>query len=537
VTPSSWDRLEFLLEQAGEVSAAHRAAFVERETRGDPDLRVELVTLLDASEGADEYVSRLRRELLGSDVEGVLRDAPTAGEAPDPWIGRTVAHYEILDRIGAGGMGVIYRARDVTLDRIVALKFIAPELRRDPEVERRFLHEARAASALDHPNICAIHEIAPADDGRLYIVMAAYQGETLRARLGQGPLSVQEALDIGEQIARALAAAHERGIVHRDVKPDNVFLTRDGVIKLLDFGLARTADSRMSGPGAVEGTVAYMSPEQAGGERADERSDVWSLGVILFEMLAGVRPFAAGDCGTALHLIRTREPDLKAARPDLPPAVANLVHRALAKRMARRFADGREVLRALQACRAATAPASAKWRSRARSIRASAPVLATLILATALALGIRGSRDPARTRVTVGSVSHVLWVDDDSVNNETVIRQLRDRGVRVTTSLTTTDALRRYDPTVHHLVVSDMGRYEGAKDEYVARAGFDLLARLQARHDGVRLIFCTSNRAVATHGTEALAAGAQHVINDCEEILGLIGVQSTGRGSSRSDKP
>jgi serine/threonine-protein kinase len=519
VTHSRWDRLEVLLEQAGEVPAAERAAFVERETGGDPDLRVELSTLLEASLGAAEYVSRLRQELLGSGMQGLLREAP-AGEAPDPWIGRTISHYEILDRIGGGGMGVIYRARDVRLDRTVALKFIAPEIRRDPEAARRFLHEARAASALDHPNICTIHEIAETADGRSYIVMAAYDGETLRVRLGGGPLPEQDALDIGEQIARALAAAHGRGIVHRDVKPDNVFLTREGVVKLLDFGLARTADSWMSGPGAVEGTVAYMSPEQASGQRADQRSDVWALGVVLFEMLAGARPFAADGPRAALELILTRDPDLRAARLDLAPGLIDLVHRALAKDPASRFASGSEILEALQRCRTASAPLAARRRGvRTRAVRTGVPVLGLLILVTFLALRIRANQEPAPARVIPGSVSHVLWVDDDPENNGEVIRQLRDRGIQVTTSLHTADALRRYDPAVHQLVISDMGRYEGANDAFVGRAGLELLARLRARHDGVQFIFCTSSRAAATHRAEALAWGALHVFDDCEEIL------------------
>ena len=385
MTLTRWDRLEVLLEQAVAVPAAQRAAFVERETGGDPALRDELSTLLDASPGAAEYVSRLRQELLGSEVQGILSEAATAGEGPDPWIGRTISHYEIVDRIGGGGMGVIYRARDVKLDRTVALKFIAPEIRRDPGAARRFLYEARAASALDHPNICTIHEIAETEDGRSYIVMAAYDGETLRARLERGPMSQQEALGIGDQIARALAAAHARGIVHRDVKPDNVFLTREGVVKLLDFGLARTADSRMSGPGTVEGTVAYMSPEQASGRQADQRSDVWALGVILFEMLAGVRPFAADDPRAAIDLILTREPDLRAARPDLPPGLIALVHRALARHPAGRFANGGEVLEALQGCRSA----AGKWPARGYAAAAAGLLL---VLAVLGGYGVGGGR-------------------------------------------------------------------------------------------------------------------------------------------------
>ena len=235
---SRWDRLETLLAAGAELPFPEREAFVERETGGDPALRAELSSLLAVYDRSAGYLDQLRADVLGTDVQAILRDTPSAADQPDPWIGQTVSHYEITDRIGGGGMGVIYRARDLRLDRQVALKFIAPELRRDSEARRRFQHEARAASALDHPNICTIHDIELTDDGRSFIVMAAYEGETLRDRIARGPLSPAEALDIAEQVARALAAAHERGIVHRDVKPDNVFITRDGVVKLLDFGLA-----------------------------------------------------------------------------------------------------------------------------------------------------------------------------------------------------------------------------------------------------------------------------------------------------------
>jgi serine/threonine protein kinase len=188
VTASRWDRLEDLLDRANQLAASERAAFIETETAGEPELRAELAALLDASPDAEQYLERLREELLGPDVQDILREGPSAADAPDPWIGRSVSHYEILDRIGGGGMGVIYRARDVALGRPVAIKFIAPEIRRDPQARDRFMQEARAASALDHPNICTIHEIAETEDGRLYIVMTAYDGETLRERLGRGPL-------------------------------------------------------------------------------------------------------------------------------------------------------------------------------------------------------------------------------------------------------------------------------------------------------------------------------------------------------------
>ncbi len=297
-------------------------------------------------------------------------------------------------------------------------------------------------------------------------------------------------------------------VPHRDVKPDNVFLTRDGVVKLLDFGLAQTADSRMSGPGVVEGTVAYMSPEQASGQRADERSDVGALGVILFEMLAGVRPFAADDPATVIHLILTREPDLRASRPDLPPGITGIVQRALVKQPAERFPNGGQILEALQGYRTAAAPPAVPRRGFGRrALRIGAAAVGLLILVTGLTLRIRAAPDPAPAGAAAGSVSHVLWVDDSPEGNAGVAQQLRNLGVEVTTALNTADALQRYDPSGHQLVISDMGRFEGADDAYVGRAGFDLLERLQGRRPDVQLVFCTSERAVTTFRAEALSAG------------------------------
>ena len=526
MTISRWDRLEALLERAGEVPAALRAEFVERETSDDPALRAELSALLEASDGASEYFSRLRHELLGTAVQGIVRDDPTAKDSPDPWIGRTVSHYRIFARIGGGGMGVIYRASDVRLGRTVALKFIAPEIRSDSLAQERFLQEARAASALDHPNICTIHEIAETDDGRQFIVMAAYDGETLRARIERPPIPEAEALDIAGQIAQALAAAHERGIVHRDVKPDNVFVTREGVVKLLDFGLARVADHRMSGPSGVVGTVSYMSPEQASGQRTDERSDVWALGVTLFEMLAGVRPFAAPGPAAVVDLILTQEPNLAAMGPHLSAGIFDFVGRALAKDPARRFGNGGEAFSALKRCHPSTTATKAPGRTAVpRALRIGAGSLGLLTLAL-VALRLRTNLRPGPAggdTAARGTVSHVLWVDDNPENNAAVLEQLEQRGVQVTRALSTAEAIQRYDPAVYQLVISDMGRYEGVNNAYVERAGFDLLERLRARRPDVRLVFCTSERAAITHRAEALSAGALTIVADCTEVLRVVG--------------
>ena len=249
-------------------------------------------------------------------------------------------------------MGVVYRAEDTRLKRTVALKFLPHEVSDDPRAKERFLREAQAASRLDHPNICTIHEIGETDDGLLYIVMAHYRGETLKQRIARGPLSVSEALDVAWQIASGLARAHSAEVVHRDVKPANVLLVEEGQgssgsspsglaggrVKLLDFGLAKVAgEAALTRTGSSIGTPLYMSPEQIGGA-SDERTDIWSLGVLLYEMLTGSRPFGGGNSATAMYSILHREPTpLAFTHPGLPDGLQPILDRALAKDVGQRY--------------------------------------------------------------------------------------------------------------------------------------------------------------------------------------------------------
>jgi len=207
-------------------------------------------------------------------------------------IGQTVSHYRVVDKLGGGGMGVVYKAVDLRLDRFVALKFLPPSLTRDEESNRRFVQEARAASALDHQNICTIHEIDEAPDGAVFLTMAYYDGETLKRRLANGPLPLDEAIDVATQVLRGLSKAHESGIVHRDIKPANLMVTKDGTIKILDFGLAKLiGPSDVTRTGVTVGTVAYMAPEQLLGQDVDARADLWAVGIVLYELLSGRHPF------------------------------------------------------------------------------------------------------------------------------------------------------------------------------------------------------------------------------------------------------
>ena len=260
-------------------------------------------------------------------------------------IGKTISHYRIFEKLGEGGMGVVYKAQDTKLGREVALKFLPREWTRDAEARARLLREARAAAALNHPNICTVHEIEEAE-AETFIAMECVGGECLKARIESGPLDVVEALGIASGIARGLAAAHAKGIVHRDVKPGNIMITDDGSPKIMDFGLARLGGTtQITRPGTTLGTVGYMSPEQARGEDIDHRTDIWSLGVVLYEMLTGRRPFAGSRDQAVIYSILNDEPDrLPTLQPELPSELGEVVERMLAKRLSLRYADAQRVL-------------------------------------------------------------------------------------------------------------------------------------------------------------------------------------------------
>jgi len=330
------DRLGELFERALALVPQERAAFLEVACADDADLLAELTSLLASH--APGLLERLGEELLPPALGAFSMDAAR--------VGRTLGRYEIIERLGGGGMGVVYKARDVTLDRPVALKFLPSHLAADDAARARLIREARAASALDHPNIAVVHEIGTTDatpgdpeGGRLFIAMAYYQGETLKQKIQRARLSIREAVDYASQIADGLATAHQGGIVHRDIKPANVLVIEAGQAKILDFGVAKTTGAELTQEGDTLGTVAYMSPEQTRGNLVDGRTDVWSLGVLLYEMLAGVRPFRGDADGAVVYGIRNDEPPpLDSLRQDVPPELVRVVERCLSKDPALRYA-------------------------------------------------------------------------------------------------------------------------------------------------------------------------------------------------------
>jgi tetratricopeptide (TPR) repeat protein len=266
-------------------------------------------------------------------------------------VGQTIrGKYRIVAELGRGGMGVVYAAEDLTLKRTVALKFLPPGLTAEPEARERFVHEARAASALDHPNICTIHEIDESEAGGMYIAMARCEGESLKERLKRVPLEPAEALEIARQVAEGLAKAHKRGIVHRDIKPGNIMIAADGAVKILDFGLAKLAgEARLTQPGTTLGTAAYMSPEQARGDDVDARTDVWSLGVVLYEMVSGRLPFRGDNEPSVLRAILHERPrPVENLRPGYPSGTEEIIGKALSKDPAKRFVSVRDMADALR---------------------------------------------------------------------------------------------------------------------------------------------------------------------------------------------
>jgi non-specific serine/threonine protein kinase len=261
-------------------------------------------------------------------------------------IGKTVSHYKIIEKLGGGGMGIVYKAQDLKLDRFVALKFLPPHLTTSEEEKQRFIHEAKAASSLDHNNICAIHEIDETEDSKLFISMAYYEGETLNKRIIEKPLPLDGAIDIAIQIAQGLTKAHEKDIVHRDIKPANIMLTKESVVKVLDFGLAKLAtQTKLTKDGTTLGTIAYMSPEQARGDLVDHRTDIWSFGVILYEMISGKLPFRGDYDQAVIYGIVNEQPEpITGLRTGVPLELERIVNRCISKDAQDRYQHADDLL-------------------------------------------------------------------------------------------------------------------------------------------------------------------------------------------------
>jgi tetratricopeptide (TPR) repeat protein len=387
-----WKRIDNLLHAALDRPTAEREAFMRQECAGD------------------EALEREVRSLIASDREaGSFLDHPVVERPAEPLeestvtdlAGGTISHYRILEMLGAGGMGVVYKAYDTKLERPVALKFLPPHLRHNQKLKQRLKEEARAASTLDHPNIVVIHDIDETAGGDLFIAMAFHEGITLRERIEREKpkgMPVAEALGVARQIAAGLARAHERGIFHRDIKPSNVIVAADGVARIIDFGLAKSSEATVTADGSTKGTPLYMSPEQASGKPLDCRTDLWSLGAVLYEMLAGRPPFTGEGNLPVLHAIVHDTPrELREFRPDLPPAVDRIVARALDKDLARRYQTAAEMAGDLSATLDGSGGKTAYGRAARRVHRKAMAVAAAVVLAVAVAGYFYMRRQPKLT--------------------------------------------------------------------------------------------------------------------------------------------
>jgi len=357
VDAERWQRLKEVFHGALEQDPASRAAFLDRECAGDAALREEVDALIANHEDTDDFLDKPAYQVVAELIEG---------EPGDELVGRSLGPYSVTRKIGAGGMGIVYLAEDTRLGRQVAIKALAPRHTSDPQYRERLRREARVAATLSHPSIATVYALEEYG-GNLYIICEYVRGRTLLEELSAGRLPSVLLLDTGIEVARALAAAHERGIIHRDLKPENVMRTPEGAVKILDFGLARfqtsrykdsSLASRLTGAGTFLGTPAYSSPEQLRGLEVDFRTDLFSFGIMMYEMASGTHPFVAADSVTTIARILEAEPaGLASLSPMIPPGLEPIVCRCLQKSPGQRYGATRELVTDLERLKKDLAPA------------------------------------------------------------------------------------------------------------------------------------------------------------------------------------
>ncbi len=430
-----WAQVEELFHHAAKLEDTRRAQFLEHACAGDQELRQELESLLAQKEKSQQFLEVPAVELLGQ----LIADQ-TRREDDYRLIGRTISHYRVIERLGGGGMGIVYKAEDTRLHRFVALKFLPKDLAGDPKWLDRFQREAEAASALNHPNICTIYDIGE-DDGKAFIAMEFLHGENLRQMISRGSLATDQALSIGVQVADALEAAHRNGIVHRDVKPANIFVVDGGHTKLLDFGVAKLTregegasekpaglgqqqfSEHLTQTGIAVGTAAYMSPEQIRGEAIDQRTDLFSFGVVLYEIASGVRPFnGSASESVAQAILHEDPPSVATVNPKLSPKVAAIISKALQKKPEERYqhaselsADLRRVTREIEGTQANRKALQALWQRTSAGAR-----IAILVLSVVAAIAAAAIYRLHRAKIALTERDTVVLADFDNRTGDPV---------------------------------------------------------------------------------------------------------------------
>lgn len=417
--PERWRQIDAVLETALQTPPDELAGFLDAACGDDKELKREVEALLEAKAGGDSHFeppgAALMKEALSSWAGPVVE-------------GRMVGPFRLRREIGRGGMGVVYLAEDTRLGRQVALKVLPPWLGTGQEAKQRFEAEARAVSALDHANIATLYEIDESEDGQLYMVFAFYDGETLEARIARGPLAAGEAVEITIQIVQGLGAAHGKGVIHRDVKPSNVLLCRGGEVKLLDFGVAKMAGEKLTGEGIRLGTLGYMSPERLRDEPIDGRADLWSLGIVLYEMLSGAHPFRGTDAPSLIHSILDEEPEPPVVPGgEISDALERILRKLLSKDSAGRYQNADDLLIDLRSTRDGRAP-PVVTREPPPAFRSRIRRLAVLPLADL-------TGDPRDEHVVHG-VHHALIAELGKVRalgvvSRTSVARFRDSGMSI----------------------------------------------------------------------------------------------------------
>jgi serine/threonine protein kinase len=429
MNPERWQKVKEVFDAALQHEPLERRHFLDQVCGDDVELLEEVASLLASYEQAGNFIAGDAIE----DAANLLIDGASRPQ-PNRDLGRFIGHYRLLSMLGRGGMGEVYLAADTRLGRKVALKLLPAEFASDAERMKRFEREARIASALNHPNILTIYEIGR-DGEALFIATEFVRGLTLRQRLADGTVNPAEAVNIAVQMASALDAAHSAGIVHRDIKPENVMLRPDGIVKVLDFGLAKpvegplarsyntsmpTRDSYETAPGALIGTFRYMSPEQARGQSVDHRSDLWSLGAVFYELLTGAPPFGGETPSDIIASILTREP-APLAEPG-EPELQNVLARALGKERERRYQSAPEMLRDMRELRRKLERRSEfKPSTASRGLNMTASIEAPGIERVAGKTRRKRSLAALAARLFILAFSIILAAFDQSTPNERVI--------------------------------------------------------------------------------------------------------------------